>query len=202
MKRAFLYGDSNMYGYDPRGPVAGRYAKEERWTEQLAERLKGSWDIHVNGISGRTIPTEDFERSMLEKGLSRATDEGKVDLVAIMLGTNDYLNMPEPDVDAVAEKWRSMAKFLMKTETFRKSGASLMMIAPPVMKLAEQPESAKYDTTNGKLSAALEEVAGELDILFVDAGAWQLDLTFDGTHLSVEGNRQFADCMEKVLKAL
>ena len=41
------YGDSNTYGYDPRGFVGDRYQKESRWVDILAQKLK--WEIQNEG---------------------------------------------------------------------------------------------------------------------------------------------------------
>lgn len=49
--RILCYGDSNTYGYDPRGFFGDRYPKESRWVDILAQRT--GWQIQ-NAI-GRNI---------------------------------------------------------------------------------------------------------------------------------------------------
>ena len=49
--RMLCYGDSNTYGYDPRGFFGDRYPKESRWVDILAQRT--GWQIQ-NAI-GRNI---------------------------------------------------------------------------------------------------------------------------------------------------
>ena len=39
-------------------------------------------------------------------------------------------------------------------------------------------------------------------IFFVDAGEWDLDLSFDGIHLSAEGHASFAEHMKDVLEGI
>ena len=56
--RMLCYGDSNTYGYDPRGFVGDRYQKESRWVDILAQKLK--WEIQNEGQNGREIPIRPF----------------------------------------------------------------------------------------------------------------------------------------------
>ncbi len=37
--RILCFGDSNTYGYDPRGYFGGRYDAGDRWVDLLAEKL-------------------------------------------------------------------------------------------------------------------------------------------------------------------
>ena len=57
--RMLCYGDSNTYGYDPRGFVGDRYQKESRWVDILAQKLK--WEIQNEGQNGREIPSRPFQ---------------------------------------------------------------------------------------------------------------------------------------------
>ena len=34
------FGDSNIYGYDPRGYFGGRYDADSRWVDILVEKMK------------------------------------------------------------------------------------------------------------------------------------------------------------------
>lgn len=52
--RILCFGDSNTYGYDPRGFFGDRYNAEDRWTDLLAKQI--GWDIINLGANGREIP--------------------------------------------------------------------------------------------------------------------------------------------------
>ena len=56
MKKAFFYGDSNTFGYDPADYLTGRYPWKHRWTGILKDRFTGEWEIKVDGMPGRVIP--------------------------------------------------------------------------------------------------------------------------------------------------
>ena len=57
--KMLCYGDSNTYGYDPRGFFGDRYPKERRWADILAEKL--GWQIQNEGQNGREIPSRPLQ---------------------------------------------------------------------------------------------------------------------------------------------
>ena len=95
MKKAVIYGDSLSYGFDPRGAFGGRFPESIRWTEVLRTRLIGQWEIDVRAENGKEIPETPSEIANAVAMLSSAKP---YDVLAVMLGTNDYLNMFQPDV--------------------------------------------------------------------------------------------------------
>lgn len=48
------FGDSNTYGYDPRGYFGGRYDGDNRWVDILAAET--GWTVYNMGQNGREIP--------------------------------------------------------------------------------------------------------------------------------------------------
>src|SRR5699024_11867811 len=49
-------GDSNTYGFDPRGWLGGRYGADNRWVDILARRT--GWEILNGGLNGRETPSQ------------------------------------------------------------------------------------------------------------------------------------------------
>ena len=49
------FGDSNTYGYDPRGYFGGRYEADSRWVDILAAET--GWTVCNMGQNGREIPS-------------------------------------------------------------------------------------------------------------------------------------------------
>lgn len=86
----FCYGDSNTYGYDPKGS-GERYPKQFRWTTILQNLLGENYTVINEGKNGRTTafdrPGE--ERNGLNEFLPRLRAHEAPDIVLIMLGTND-----------------------------------------------------------------------------------------------------------------
>ena len=77
--RILCFGDSNTYGYDPRGFLADRYEARDRWVDLLAAQT-GHEMINA-GSNGREIP---WNACLSYK-------QEAVDILLIMLGTNDLL---------------------------------------------------------------------------------------------------------------
>lgn len=53
--KAICFGDSNTYGYDPRGYFGGRYDADSRWVDILAAET--DWTGYNMGQNGREIPS-------------------------------------------------------------------------------------------------------------------------------------------------
>ncbi len=49
------FGDSNTYGYNPRGYFGGRYDADSRWVDILAAET--DWTVYNMGQNGREIPS-------------------------------------------------------------------------------------------------------------------------------------------------
>lgn len=129
MKKVFFYGDSNTYGYDPSFYTGGRYPRKERWTTLLAESLDGMWEVAVDGMPGRMIPGAGRGTSMV---LDSLRSEMPVDLLAIMLGTNDLLSMRHPDASAVAAKMDNLTGSAKE-----ELSADILLIAPPRIRFTD-----------------------------------------------------------------
>ena len=191
-----IYGDSLTYGFDPRGYFGGRYPEPVRWTTRLAQIMTGQWEILTDAVNGREIPSSPKETEYIKSLLAQAMP---LDLFAVLLGTNDYLNMYEPDIVEVVGRMKKLLETLRDTDEIKNAGTALMLIAPPCIHTKTDNFYAKYDTTNGLFSKAYKALAEHMGIWFVDVSQWQLEPAFDHIHLSEEGNIRFADRMEETL---
>ena len=177
--RMLCYGDSNTYGYDPQGFVGDRYQKESRWVDILAQKLK--WEIQNEGQNGREIPSRPFQYQRAGELLT----PNPPNIFAIMLGTNDLLR----GYSAVVACSR-MEAFLRYLQP--KCGR-LLLIAPPPMKRGAWVTEENLIAESVKLAEAYQVLSQKLDIAFVNAGQWNVELTFDGVHFTEAGHRAFAE---------
>lgn len=87
------FGDSNTWGYRP--DRKGRFDENTRWTGLLQQKLGPEYHIIEEGLCGRTTIFQDELREN-RRGLDMvgATVEihNPIDLMIIMLGTNDCKN--------------------------------------------------------------------------------------------------------------
>ena len=196
MKRIMIFGDSLTYGFDPRGGFGGRYPEPIRWTDRLSRIMTGQWEIMTDAANGREIPDSPREMEYAKQVITNALP---ADIIAVLLGTNDYLNMYEPNIVEVTGRMKKFLETLQKEEAIIQSGAMLMLIAPPCIHTSQDNFYAKYDTTNGLFSKAYKALAEHMGIWFVDVAQWNLEPAFDHIHLSEEGNIELANRMEETL---
>ena len=111
--KVICFGDSNTYGYDPRGYFGGRYDEDCRWVDILAAET--GWDICNMGQNGREIPA------------AAPTFPADTDLLIVMLGTNDLLQGRSPE--QAAEK---LERFLAVVPLER---SKILLLAPPPVTL-------------------------------------------------------------------
>jgi len=165
-------GDSNTYGYDPRGYFGDRY--DAPWPELLADAT--GWDVVNSGVNGMEIP------------LGKHHIPTECDLLIIMLGTNDLLQLRLPE-DAAERMERFISGF--SEDECKK----LLLIAPPPMKFGEWVQDDSLIEDNLTLAAAYEALAQRHQIRYLDPAKWGLSLAYDGVHLTEEDHRVFASVL-------
>ena len=171
--RILCFGDSNTYGFDPRGFFGGRYGEDCRWPEVLGA-LSGH-DVINEGQNGRTVPRRERDVALFCDTLKNSAP----DLLIIMLGTNDLLTGCAPE-DALCP----MEKLLGCAP----DGIKVLLVAPPAITRGEWVSDERIIQGIHSMAELYRELAERNGILFLEAGT--LPLSHDGVHLSEEGNRQ------------
>ena len=179
----FCYGDSNTYGYDPRGAFGGRYESEDRWCDILAENFHCQT---VNfGENGRTIPTDRWSLDYLIDRIRQADAE----VLLIMLGSNDVLLM-----DSHPESVAHRMEVLLDSIRAALPALSIVLLSAPQVRIPGFPE------VMTDLSRRCAQAAAARNIPFIDTCAWAIPLAHDGVHFSQEGHRVFAENLTRALK--
>ena len=100
MKTILCFGDSNTWGFDPdataSSPYPIRHAHDVRWTGVLARELGQEFHVIEEGQNGRTTVHEDpiVQHRNGRTYLPPCLESHKpIDLVVLMLGTNDLKAM-------------------------------------------------------------------------------------------------------------
>ena len=170
------FGDSNTYGYDPRGYFGGRYGADCRWVDILAAET--GWTISNMGQNGREIP------------VAAPAFPVDTDLLIVMLGTNDLLQGRSPE--QAAER---LERFLSGISLDR---SKIMLIAPPPMAMGEWVPSPQLIDESRAFARLCQALAEQLDIRFADAG--DIPLAYDGVHFTEQGHKAFAAGLLEELK--
>ena len=179
-KQIVCIGDSNTWGYDPRGFGGGRYPAAVRWTAQLD--ILPQWVIHNLGENGREIPHSAFALRLLGQQLDALAP---FDGICLMLGSNDLLCGAAP-VAAAAR----MEDLLDRLGAY---GVPLLLIAPPKFCPGTWVAEEQLTHSSARLAGLYRTLAQDKAIAFADAGAWDIPLAFDGVHFTEEGHRRFAE---------
>ncbi len=188
MKKLVLFGDSNTYGYDPRGTLGGRYPAEDRWTTTVKTALSDSYEVIEEGMNGRMLPG--VEHGYFVELLSGLASE---DTVVMMLGTNDVLLSYRPDVTQIADKMERILYYVKKN-----FAGKFIMIAPPLIEAVESDLKA-YRDASVEMNQRFMELAKRYEIPAFDASEWNITMGYDGVHFTVEGHQRFAEKMIDVL---
>ena len=181
--RILCFGDSNTYGYDPRGFFSDRYGAEDRWVDLFAKQT--GHEVVNAGANGREIPRNPYSLRLLN-------EHAPVDSFLVMLGTNDLLQGASSK-EAVAR----MEAFL---DPLLPHCKQILLICPPPMKRGAWVPTDALIGESIHLAEEYKLLAEKLNIPFVDTRHWDIDLTFDGVHFIEEGHHAFAEKIGKVLR--
>ena len=176
--RMLCFGDSNTYGYDPRGFFGDRYGAEDRWVDLLAKNT--NHEILNGGLNGRTIPSD-----------CSGINHDSVDIIFLMLGTNDLLQ--GATAQEVSEKMEDFLRLLLPV------CKQVVLIVPPPMKRGAWVSSDNLVTESIRLGDFYQSLAQKMDIPFVDTRNWGIELCFDGVHFTEAGHRTFANRMAEMI---
>ena len=179
------YGDSNTYGYDAADVFGRRLPPEERWPAILSSVLGA--EVVNCGMNGRTVPRYPRQR---EADLRVITRNAGIDLVIIMLGTNDLLL--GFDAENTADQMKTFLNILKQTIP----DCRFLLVAPPPSDVI--PEGCDADFS--ELAALLADVADCTGAGFADAGLCSIEMACDGVHFSPQGHRRFAFCIANEIK--
>ena len=181
--RILCFGDSNTYGYDPRGFFGDRYAAGDRWVDLLT--MHTGHDCINAGANGREIPRNPYALRLL-------TEHAPVDVFLVMLGTNDLLQGA-----SAKESADRMEAFLNQLLPHCKQ---ILLVAPPPMKRGAGVPTDALVTESIHLAEEYKLLAEKLNILFIDTSCWNTELTFDGVHFTEAGHHAFAENLRKEMR--
>jgi len=194
--RIFCFGDSNTYGYDAASLIGGRLPEAERWPEILGT-LSG-WEVINEGMNGRKIPDSPWFYEQFSRMLS---EYEPVDLVILMLGSNDLLGEFFPDAGKVGSRMERFLSYVLGHPAVAGDGAKVLLLTPPPMELGRFGEDgACYDEEAGKLGACYGEIAKRHGVRFADTSQWGRFLAHDGVHLTPQGHAQMAQRLWEMLR--
>jgi len=197
MKTILCYGDSNTWGSATRPGDDQRYDPNERWPGVLAERLAGDWSVIAEGLSGRTtVHPDPIEGPWLDGSTYLhpcLRSHRPLDLVAIMLGTNDLKQRFSVPPSDIAKGVGRLLTIVKNSECGPDGGAPRMLVIcpPPILdRFGQRPEFAEMfaggHEKSLKLAPYYRAIADEYGAAFLNAGDAVKSSEFDGIHFDKE----------------
>lgn len=203
-KRILCFGDSNTWGFIPvpHGAPSSRYPREQRWPQVMAAALGGQRgepvEVIEEALNGRTTDAADPAMPQVAgAGVDGSaylpaalSSHLPLDLVVIMLGTNDV----KLHLDRAPARIAFGAKRLVDVVRTLDGGVgssypnprALLVAPPPLGRLSGYFEDmfAGGHAKSVQLAALYEAVAKAAGIAFLDAGTVIEIDGIDGVHLS------------------
>lgn len=160
------YGDSNTYGYAPDGL---RY--DIRYGTELERLLKKDVKVYEEGVVGRTTIYSDERPG--RKGIDSVKDEllkyEEIDLLIIMLGTNDY---KVKNARTLSEVEYGMEKFLKKVKSLNNI-KNILLVSPILLDKNIEDIDTDFDYNSYIISKCVSSIyewlAKKYNLFFYDA---------------------------------
>jgi lysophospholipase L1-like esterase len=213
MKTILCYGDSNTWGHPPikaLGLPLARYGFNERWPGVMRQQLgEGYWVIE-EGLSGRTTVFDDPVEGLHKNGktylLPCLETHAPIDLVTIMLGTNDMKTRFAAPAFDIAWGMSILAGMVLNSN-FGVDGKApkLLIICPPRLgKLTAFKELWEGgDAKSALLASHYRANAEGLGCGFLDAGEIIKSSDIDGIHFEAGEHQKLGQAVaQHVLKML
>jgi len=198
MKTVLCFGDSNMWGFIP-ASLRERYPFPDRIPDAIQTILGAHFKVIGEALSGRMTAFDDpmNEDRNARKQLPFLLETHRpLDLIAIMLGTNDlkrYMNLRALDsalgLNALID--------LVENANCGPGGRrpKIILIAPPHIVETSTPYGHIFDDAIPKskeFAGAYKEIAAARNCAFLDAALLAQTSVRDGVHLEVEESRKLA----------
>lgn len=207
MKNILLYGDSNIFGYNPVTEL--RYPLEERWTFKLAERLGKEYYIIPEGLNSRTTIfshpdcKEDIGKSGKDYLLPCLQSHQPLDLVVIMLGTNDTKRRYNATPADIAKGIEELGNIVVNPFIYQTAiPPELLVLSPPHINSNIRRKNELFFNFGKQAIKKSESLAENYRAIcdknkwhFLDIGRHVTASNMDGVHLDKNGCDKFAEVM-------
>jgi lysophospholipase L1-like esterase len=196
MAVVLCYGDSNTHGYDCTTLAGGRFPRDVRWPGVLARELGQGHHVVEEGLNGRTTiwddPYHPGRNGLAYLGPCLET-HAPVDVVVIMLGTNDTKTIFGRTAAEIAAGAGTLLDTVLRSGAGPAGAAPrvLLVAPPPPGEATERSELWGFGRSRAKgaeMARLYATAAGMRGVAFLDAGPVADVDPADGVHLTPEGH--------------
>jgi lysophospholipase L1-like esterase len=194
VRRIVCYGDSNTWGFDP--ATRERFPAEVRWTGVLGGELGAAYQVIEEGLNGRTTVWDDpleLGRSGIAYLRPCLESHRPLDLVTIMLGTNDLKRRFGVSGSDIAQGAGLLVEI---AQHFARRGdgspaAVLLMAPPPVGRLSQLARMFEgAEEKSREFGQHYRMVAEWYGVPLLDAGEVIVSSDLDGIHFEDAEHRK------------
>jgi lysophospholipase L1-like esterase len=203
MSVIFCFGDSNTWGCRPvvdRTKPPKRYGPGDRWPDVMANALGPGFTVVSDGLNGRTTifddPIEGMDKNGRRALVPQIESHRPVDLVLIMLGTNDLKSRFAVSGATIAAGAGELAALAAGTG-FGPDGEPprVLLVAPPATCVDATSgtfgdDFSGADQRSARFGDQFARVAMTVGADFFDAGSHARSSEVDGIHLSAGSQRR------------
>lgn len=208
LRNILCFGDSNTHGF-----IAGtgeRYSRNIRWTGLLQKQLGSDYYVIEEGLNGRTTVYDDPDMNFVNGSryleVCIATHK-PLDLVIIMLGTNDIKSKFNATAKDIANGLEQLVKTLRNPDVYNKE----ILIVSPIHigeeAAAEDCFFPEFGGRNGiekskKLAPEYKKIAEKYGCHFLNAADYAKADKKDAIHLDVQGHASLAKAIYDKIKEI
>ena len=208
-KTVLCFGDSNTHGSQAieRMGEQRRFDRSTRWPGAMAKALGPEVNVIEEGLPGRTTLHNDPIEGDHKNGLTALPilleTHRPIDLVVVMLGTNDLKARFSVSAAEIAKSVGRLVNVIKATPSGPgQTSPDVLIVSPvPIKEVGVLADMFREGIAKSEaLAPLLEALAIELDTGFFDAGTIATVSDVDGIHLTAEGQIALGQTMVEVVR--
>lgn len=214
MKTILCYGDSNTWGIDYQ--TGGRVPFQDRWVNVMQRELGAGYRVIEEGLNGRTTaeddPSDEYPAAKNGKChlIPCLRSHYPLDLVILMLGTNDLKLQFFTSVGKIAENLGDLAEMAREELRIRQNRAPEILLAAPMVigdTIRESVFCAEFGgeqaiAPSRELAGAIRKEAQRRSCFFINAAEIARPNSVDAVHFTAEGHRQFGKAAARKVREI
>jgi len=202
------FGDSNTHGSRAMRDIGDRrrFARHLRWPSVMAASLGTGWEVIAEGQPGRNAVFDDPVEGAHKNGLRALPvlleSHRPVDLVIVMLGTNDLKARFSAPVSDIAIGLERLVAEIGKSDAGPQGAPRVLLVSPvPIAEVGFLGDMFAGGAARSRaLSSLLLQVAKRQSAAFLDlAGKARVD-PVDGIHLDAGGHAAVGAAMADAVR--
>ncbi len=202
------YGDSNTYGRDAK--TKGRFERNVRWPGVLQSTLGSDYFVIEEGLNGRTTVWDDPVRGQAKRNGSKyllpcLESHSPIDLVIIMLGTNDCKARYAVTAYDIGQSIGYLVDIVKNSHSGRDNMCpEILIIAPPPLeKLTEYADTFTGGVQKSKeLSKHYRIIAQQFGCHFFDSVSVIHSSKIDGLHIDPEEHAVLGKSVAEIVRKI